>query len=118
MAGQELDHGLDNALVEGQREGRLQAHVLREESEGRGFRGAGQGVGEEVFALVTEEVARHLDVDVAMTVRYDGPGLATIVARTSPPVSRNVQVGAQIVLVPETSIARAGDGRARADRFL
>jgi GAF domain-containing protein len=29
---------------------------------------------EEVFAVVTDEVARHLDADEAITVRYDAPG--------------------------------------------
>jgi signal transduction histidine kinase len=73
---------------------------------------------EEVFALVTEEVARHLDADTAITARYDAAGLATIVAR-SPARVRDVQVGKQFVLVPQMSLARvqATLAPARVDSF-
>jgi hypothetical protein len=35
---------------------------------------ARQHAPEEVFTVVAEEVARHLDADAAITVRYDAPG--------------------------------------------
>jgi signal transduction histidine kinase len=81
---------------------------------------AQQHAPEEVFALVTEEVARHLDADAALTVRYDAPGLATVVARRSPPPDASIlRVGKQIVLVPGTSLARvqATLAPARVDSF-
>jgi len=71
------------------------------------------------FALVTEEVARHADAEAAITVRYDAPGPATVVARRSPPEATSVEVGEQIVLVPQTSLARvqATLAPARIDSF-
>jgi signal transduction histidine kinase len=35
---------------------------------------------EQVFDLVTREVARHLDADAAMLARFDGPGRATVLS--------------------------------------
>jgi signal transduction histidine kinase len=69
---------------------------------------------EEVLALVTEEVGRHLDADGAITVRYDGPRLATVVATRRRPDLRGVGVGDQIVLEPEMSLARVQATRAPA----
>ena len=67
---------------------------------------AQQHAPETVFALVTEEVARHLDADSAITACYDPPDRATVVASWSAPGVRSVPVGRQIVLVPETALAR------------
>jgi signal transduction histidine kinase len=80
---------------------------------------AQQHAPEEVFTLVTEEVARHVDADAAITVRYDAPGLATVVATRTPRLGTSVEVGRQIVLVPETSLARvqATLAPARVDSF-
>jgi signal transduction histidine kinase len=74
---------------------------------------------QEVFAVVTEEVARHLDVEAAITVRYDAPGLATVVARRNPHLGTSVEVGKQIALVPQISLARvqATLAPARVDSF-
>lgn len=80
---------------------------------------ARQHAPEEVFTVVAEEVARHLDADAAITVRYDGPGLATVVARRTPRLGTSVEVGKQIALVPEVSLARvqATLAPARVDSF-
>ena len=70
-----------------------------------------------VLALVTEEVGRHLEADTAVTVRYDAPGRATIVANwTAPHVDPSpFRVGRQIELVPQTRArSRARDGGAGA----
>jgi hypothetical protein len=77
---------------------------------------AQQHAPETVFALVTEEVARHLDADAAMTVRYDAPDGATVVASWSPPGVARFPVGRQFVIGPEMALAR--DAGARARRFL
>jgi signal transduction histidine kinase len=69
---------------------------------------------EEVLALVTEEVGRHLDAEGAITVRYDAPGLATVVATRRRPDLRGVAVGHQIVLVPGMSLERVQATRAPA----
>jgi signal transduction histidine kinase len=67
---------------------------------------AQQHAPETVFALVTEEVARHLDADAAMTVRYDAPDRATVVASWSPPGVARFPVGRQFVIGPEMALAR------------
>ena len=69
---------------------------------------------ETVFAIVTEEVARHLDADSAITVRYDAPARATVVASWSAPGVTSLTVGRQIVLGPEASLARVQATRAPA----
>ena len=53
---------------------------------------------DDVLSLVTSEVARHLAADAAMTARYDGPGLATVVADWSAPGVSHFPVGRQIVI--------------------
>jgi signal transduction histidine kinase len=80
---------------------------------------AQQHVPEEVFTVVAEEVARHLDADAAIAVRYDGPGLATVVATRRPHLGTSLEVGRQIALAPETSLARvqATLAPARIDSF-
>ena len=68
-----------------------------------------------VLTLVTEEVVRHLNADTAATVRYDAPDRATIVAKwTAPHVASSsiFDVGKQIELVPQTSLARVQETRA------
>jgi signal transduction histidine kinase len=62
-----------------------------------------------VLALVCEEVGRHLEADTAVTVRYDGPGLATFVASwNAPHIDPTVwRVGRQIEPVPRGALARA-----------
>jgi signal transduction histidine kinase len=62
-----------------------------------------------VLSLVTEEVVRHLNADTATTVRYDAPDRATVVAKwTAPHVAPSsiFEVGRQIEIVPQTSLAR------------
>ena len=61
---------------------------------------------EEVLALVTREVAHHLAADAAMTARYDGPGLATVVADWSAPGVNHFPVGRQIVIGGPTALAQ------------
>jgi signal transduction histidine kinase len=80
---------------------------------------AQQHAPETVFAVVTEEVARHLDADSAITVRYDNPGRATVVASWSGPGVRTLTVGRQIVLSPQAALARvhATLAPARVDSF-
>ena len=60
-----------------------------------------------VLTVVTEEVARHLEADAAMTARYDGPGLASVVAEWSVRGAARFPVGTQIEIGPETALARA-----------
>jgi signal transduction histidine kinase len=67
---------------------------------------ARQHEAEEVFDLVTREVARHLDADAAMLARFDGPGLATVLsdwAKAGLPV---FPVGQQIRPGGPTALAR------------
>jgi signal transduction histidine kinase len=62
-----------------------------------------------VLTLVTEEIVGQLKADMAATVRYDAPDRATIVAKwTAPHVAPSsiFQVGRQIEIVPQTSLAR------------
>jgi signal transduction histidine kinase len=61
---------------------------------------------DEVLALVTSEVARHLAADAAMTARYDGPGLATVLADWSAPGVSHFPTGRQIVIGGPTALAR------------
>jgi signal transduction histidine kinase len=80
---------------------------------------AQQHAPETVFGLVSEEVARHLDADAAMTVRYDAPDRATVVASWSPPGVARFPVGRQFVIGPEMALARvrATLAPARADSY-
>jgi signal transduction histidine kinase len=62
-----------------------------------------------VLALVTEEVGRHLNADMATTVRYDAADRATIAAKWTAlhmAPSSIFEVGNQIEIVPQTSLAR------------
>jgi len=68
---------------------------------------AQQHAPEVVLTVVTEEVARHLAADAAMTTRYDGPGRASVVAEWSVRGDARFPVGTQIELGPETALARA-----------
>jgi signal transduction histidine kinase len=61
---------------------------------------------EEVLTLVTREVAHHLAAEAAMTARYDGPGLATVVADWSAPGVSHFPVGRQIVIGGPTALAQ------------
>ena len=61
---------------------------------------------QEVLALVTSEVARHLAADAAMTARYDGPGLATVLADWSAPGVSHFPTGRQIVIGGPTALAQ------------
>ena len=67
---------------------------------------AQQHAPETLFAVVTEEVARRLDAHSAITVRYDDPVSATVVASWSGPGVTTLTVGRQIVLGPATALAR------------
>ena len=70
-----------------------------------------------VLTLVTEEVVRHLNADTAVTVRYDAPDRATIVAKwTAPQITPSplFAVGKQIELARETALARVYETRAPA----
>jgi GAF domain-containing protein len=62
-----------------------------------------------VLTLVTEEIVRHLNADLAATVRYDAPGRGTIMARwTAPHVAPSplFEVGRELEVVEGTSLAR------------
>jgi signal transduction histidine kinase len=75
---------------------------------------ARQHAAEEVFDLVTREVARHLDADAAMLARFDGPGLATVLsdwAKAGLPV---FPVGQQIRPGGPTALARTQSTQAPA----
>ena len=80
---------------------------------------AQQHAPEELFALVAEEVARHLDADAAMVARYGGPGAATVIADWSAPGLAPFPVGQTIELGEETSLARvqATGAPARVDSY-
>ena len=67
---------------------------------------ARQHAPEEVFELVTREVARHLDADASMTARYDGPGLATVIADWAAPGASAFPRGRQIEVGGPTALAR------------
>ena len=66
----------------------------------------------EIFELVTREVARHLDADAAMTARYDGPGLATVLADWAAPGVAAFPTGRQIVIGGPTALAQVQATRA------
>jgi signal transduction histidine kinase len=80
---------------------------------------ARQHAPEEVFSLVAEEVCRHLDADAGAAVRYDAPGLATLVASWSPPGAQQLAVGRQVVIVAQGSLGRVQttSAPARLDSF-
>jgi signal transduction histidine kinase len=61
---------------------------------------------EEVLALVASEVARHLAADAALTARYDGPGLATVLAEWSAPGVGHFPKGRQIAIGGPTALAQ------------
>ncbi|WP_053227697.1 GAF domain-containing sensor histidine kinase [Solirubrobacter soli] len=57
---------------------------------------------EEVLDLVTREVARHLKADAAMTARFDGPGVATVLSDWAAPGLEALTVPTPIDLDPGT----------------
>ena len=61
---------------------------------------------EMVLTVVTEEVARHLAADAALTVRYDSPERATIVAEWSAPGVPGFPAGSEIEMSPELAVAQ------------
>jgi GAF domain-containing protein len=61
---------------------------------------------QEVFELVAREVARHLDADAAMAARYDGPGLATVLADWARPGMAMFPTGSQIRIGGPAALAR------------
>ena len=67
---------------------------------------ARQHAPEEVFDLVTREVARHLDADAAMTARYDGPNRATVIADWAAPGASSFPTGRQIEVGGPTALAQ------------
>ena len=80
---------------------------------------ARQHAPEEVFALVTREVARLLDADAAMTARYDAPGLAMVVADWSAPGASRFPTGDSIEIGGATALAKVQttEAPARADTY-
>jgi signal transduction histidine kinase len=60
----------------------------------------------EIFDLVTREVARHLDADASMLARYDGPGLATVLADWAAPGVGAFPTGRQIEIGGPTAMAQ------------
>ena len=74
---------------------------------------------EDVFAVVTEEVARHLHADAAMTARFDADGIATVVADWAAPGLEPFPTGEPIVLGEGTVLAlvRATRAPARVDTY-
>ena len=69
---------------------------------------------DEVLELVTEEVARHLDADAAMTARYDGPGVATVVADWAAPGLDPFPIGRAFDIGNNTALAKVQATRAPA----
>jgi signal transduction histidine kinase len=65
-----------------------------------------------VFELVAREVARHLDADAAMTARFDGPGLATVLADWARPGMAMFPTGEQIVIGGPAALAQVQATRA------
>jgi signal transduction histidine kinase len=61
---------------------------------------------QEVFELVTREVARHLDADAAMTARFDAPGRATVLADWARPGMASFPTGQQIVIGGPAALAQ------------
>jgi signal transduction histidine kinase len=57
---------------------------------------------EDVLDLVTQEVARHLRADAAMTARFDGPNVATVLSDWAAPGLEPFPVNTPIALDPGT----------------
>jgi signal transduction histidine kinase len=74
---------------------------------------------EDVFDLVTEEVARHLHADAAMTARYDGPGVATVLSDWALPGLEAFPTGESFELDAGTALAQvqATGAPARVDSY-
>jgi signal transduction histidine kinase len=79
---------------------------------------AREGSPDEVFALVTEEVARLLSIDIASLLRYESDGTATVVATWSG-VRRSLPVGFRVELAGDSVTAAVLDrrGPARLDSY-
>jgi signal transduction histidine kinase len=79
---------------------------------------AREGSPDEVFALVTEEVARLLSIDIASLLRYESDGTATVVATWSG-VQRSLPVGFRAELAGDSVTAAVLDrrGHARMDSY-
>ena len=60
---------------------------------------------EEVLARVTEEVARHLGADAALTARFDTPEVATILADWAAPGLPAIEPGSVVELVAGSALA-------------
>ncbi|WP_053227475.1 GAF domain-containing sensor histidine kinase [Solirubrobacter soli] len=67
---------------------------------------------EAVLALVTEEVAGHLDAAIAVTLRYDSGDHATVIASWTEPGIAPFKVGRRLGISPETALARVRDAGA------
>jgi signal transduction histidine kinase len=67
---------------------------------------ARQHAAEEVFDLVTREVARHLDADAAMMARYDGPGVATVLSDWAAAGLQVFPTGRQVEFSGPTALAK------------
>jgi len=104
-----LDRSSAELAVENERLQRMLRARLEEEGALRRVATlvAQQHAPEVVLTVVTEEVARHLAADAAMTTRYDGPGLASVVAEWSVRGTARFPVGTQLEIGPETALARA-----------
>jgi signal transduction histidine kinase len=61
---------------------------------------------EMVLTVVTEEVARHLAAESALTVRYDSPERATIVAEWSAPGTAAFPRGGEIEMTPKLAVGQ------------
>jgi signal transduction histidine kinase len=74
---------------------------------------------EQVLDLVTREAARHLGADAAMTARFEGPAVATVLSDWAAPGLETLDVPAAIALDPGTvleQIQRTGHP-ARTDSY-
>jgi len=118
-------HALDEAgaalAVENER---LQRELRARLEEERALRRVATLVAQEhepevVLRVVTEEVARHLGADAALTVRYDRPERATIVAEWSAPGVAAFPGAGEIEMTPELAVAQvyATLAPARADSY-
>jgi signal transduction histidine kinase len=67
---------------------------------------ARQHEAEEIFDLVTREVARHLDADAAMLARFDGPGRATVLSDWARAGLAVFPAGQQITIGGPTALAQ------------
>jgi hypothetical protein len=79
---------------------------------------ARNGSPEEVLGVVTREVARHLRADAAMTARFDGPGVATVLSDWAAPGRDPFPVNEPIELDPGRSRPGAEDRETRAHRLV